>query len=468
MDPQLGVSDSLRQQLDARVEAEQVEARLPSLVVGLARQGRLVWWSSRGTGGTPGGTPSDHDTQYRVGSITKTFTAVALMRMRDEGGLDLDDQLGRHIPELSALPVTLAQLLSHTSGLRAETPAPWWERVPGSDFVDIAGFVKAQGLLWRPGRRFHYSNVGYALLGEVIARGRGRSWSEVVAEELCAPAGLRRTSVLAEAPAAEGLAVHPHAELVLSEPEPDYRAMAPAGQLWSTIADLARWSEVLIGRRPDILAPDTAAEMAEPVGLIETPGQAWTSAYGLGLALYNLGGRRRIGHSGGVPGHWAMLLIDQAGGDALVALANSTYCGQRFNFFEDLLGLFLAESGPGSRRDPYDASAGYGAGPDDTGAHLAGTWYWGPVEYRANLLPGGDLELVRTALRAATRFRARPDGTWVGDSGYFLGESLTVVRDEDGRPRYFDVASFLFTRRPYDPGDPVPGGLDPPGWHARA
>ena len=462
-----GLSESLRAQLEERVSAEQVEARLPSLVVGLARQGRLVWWSSRGSGGTPEGRPADDDTQYRIGSITKTFTAVALMRLRDEGRVDLDDPLGRHVPELSDLPVSLGQLLSHTSGLRAETPAPWWERVDGSGFADVAAFVKTRGLLWRPGRRFHYSNVGYALLGEVVTRCRGRAWAEVMAEELWSPAGLRRTSVLAQAPAAEGLAVHPHAELVLSEPEPDYRSMAPAGQLWSTIADLARWSVVLTGGRPEILAPETAAEMAEPLALIETPGQAWTSAYGLGLALYNLGGRRRLGHAGGVPGHWAMLLVDQAGGDALVALANSTYSGQRFNFFEDLLGLFLAEKGPPSA---YDAAAGYdgAAGHSWASTELAGTWYWGPVEYRVNLLPGGDLELVRTALRSATRFRAAPDGTWVGDSGYFLGESLTVARDEAGRPLHFDVASFLFTRRPYDRADPVPGGVEEPGWHARS
>jgi CubicO group peptidase (beta-lactamase class C family) len=459
------VSKSLRRRLEARVSAEQAECRLPSLVVGLARRGQVAWWSSRGTGGTPEGRPATDDTQYRVGSITKTFTAVAVMRLRDQGAVDLDDPVGRHLPELAGLPVSLAQLLSHTSGLRAETPLPWWERVTGTDFAGIAAFVSAQGLLWRPGRRFHYSNVGYALLGEVVARARGASWAGVLADELCAPAGLTRTSLLAEAPSAQGLAVHPHADLVMAEPEPDYRAMAPAGQLWSTVADLAQWSVVISGGVPDVLDPATAAEMAEPLGLMEAPGQAWSAAYGLGLALYNLGGRRRLGHAGGVPGHWAMLLVDQDGGDAVVALANSTYSGQRFAFFEDLLAMFTAEAGPHPAPGrAYDAAAGAGEAAQ---ADLAGTWYWGPVEYRLNLLAGGDLELVRATLGATTRFRARDDGTWEGQSGYFLGEALTVERDGEGRARHFDVASFLFTRRPYDPAEPVPGGVDPPGWHAR-
>ncbi len=129
--------DQLVQQLEDRLAQEQAEARLPSLVAGLARDGILLWWGAQGSGGLADGKPASVSTQYRIGSISKTFTAVMVMRLRDEDELGLNDMVGQHLPELSDLPVTLGQLLSHTSGLRAEPRGPWWERTPGVPFADL-------------------------------------------------------------------------------------------------------------------------------------------------------------------------------------------------------------------------------------------------------------------------------------------------------------------------------------------
>ena len=129
--------DQLVQQLGDRLALEQAEARLPSLVAGLARNGTLLWWGAQGSGGLADGKPASVSTQYRIGSISKTFTAVMVMRLRDEGELGLNDMVGQHLPELSDLPVTLGQLLSHTSGLRAEPRGSWWERTPGVPFADL-------------------------------------------------------------------------------------------------------------------------------------------------------------------------------------------------------------------------------------------------------------------------------------------------------------------------------------------
>ena len=100
----------------------------------------------------------DGDTQYRIGSLTKTFIALLVMRLRDEGRLDLAEPLGKHLDAGQAASATIAQLLSHTAGLASETPGPWWERSPGDlrpALADILGPARHPA-----GRLFHYSNPG--------------------------------------------------------------------------------------------------------------------------------------------------------------------------------------------------------------------------------------------------------------------------------------------------------------------
>ena len=160
--------------LDRLLATAQREGRLPSVVAGLVRGGLLVWSGAAGTlDGRAGGTAPDADTQYRMGSITKTFVAVAVLRLRDAGRLDLTDRLGDHVDPTPFAAVTIEQLLTHAGGVQAETGGPWWERTPGSDWDElVAGLV---GQRFRAGRRFHYSDVGYAALGRLL-RGAPRTW----------------------------------------------------------------------------------------------------------------------------------------------------------------------------------------------------------------------------------------------------------------------------------------------------
>jgi CubicO group peptidase (beta-lactamase class C family) len=430
-------------------------------VVGVVRDGTLVWWGTRGSTGIAGGGLATSATQYRIGSITKTFAAVSVLRLRDEGALDLNDAIGTHLPELAELPVTIAQLLSHTAGLRAETPGPWWERAPGIPFNELVpNSLRREALLWRPGRRFHYSNLDYAILGELIARHRSAPFEDVVRDELMRPLDMRRTTPRPEAPFAEGLAVHPHADLVMNEPEHDALAMAPAGQLWSTIEDLGRWSQVIAGRRPEILRASSAVEMAEPIALMDAPDKPWTGAYGLGLQIWNQGGVRRYGHTGGMPGHWALLLVDQATSDVVVAVANSTYKGFRVPFFDELLSTVISQQP--RNKSPFQPSP---AGSHPQAMELLGTWYWGPVEYRLNLRPDGRLEMRGVPEGRDCTFRPVEDG-YIGEFGYFDGERLSLRRRSDGSLDHLDIASFVFTRAPYDAKADIPGGVDEKGWHA--
>jgi len=118
-----------RRALLHRVAVAQAEGRTPSLVAAVVRDGAVVWSGARSM--IDGHAP-DADTQYRIGSITKTFVAVEVLRLRDEGLLDLADPLGKHLPDAAEVAdLTIAQLLSHSAGLAAEATDPWWERTPG-------------------------------------------------------------------------------------------------------------------------------------------------------------------------------------------------------------------------------------------------------------------------------------------------------------------------------------------------
>jgi CubicO group peptidase (beta-lactamase class C family) len=447
--------------LDVRLAREQAELRLPSVAAGLVRDGELIWSSGRGripdrdgAGSAPGAS-----TQYRAGSITKTFVAVAVLRLRDAGRLSLSDPVGDYLSAGAAGPMTIGQLLSHSAGLRAETAGPWWERTPGSSLAELtASSLDAGAARFRPGRLFHYSNVGYALLGALIATLHDRPWHEVIAAELLAPLGMTRTTTRPQPPFAPGFAVHPHADVLLAEPEHDAGAMAPAGQLWTTVGDLATWARFLAGDTGGLLAAATLAEMREPIVIAETPGQPWTAGYGLGLQLWNAGGVRYYGHTGSMPGFVALLQIkDAAGSDSAVAAANST-TGFGWTLGTDLLAT-LADLEP---RCPAEWT------PAEVGGDLLdllGTWYWGPAQHTLRLA-GDVLELAREPAGGSIRFRQEAGGGWRGVDGYQAGEPLVPVRGPDGTVIALDIGSFSYTRTPYDPAAPVSGGVDPRGWRA--
>ncbi|MFE2564967.1 serine hydrolase domain-containing protein [Streptomyces mirabilis] len=174
--PQEKLLPGTRRALLHRIAAAQAEGRAPSLVAAVVRGGEPVWHGSRTS---VDGHGPDENVQYRIGSITKTFTAVLVLRLRDEGLLDLGDPLEKHLPGTGAGEATIAQLLAHTAGLAAETPGPWWERTPGSLRPELSDVLSEQPFLHPAGRLHHYSNPGYTLLGALIEELRGVPWEEM-------------------------------------------------------------------------------------------------------------------------------------------------------------------------------------------------------------------------------------------------------------------------------------------------
>jgi hypothetical protein len=227
--------------------------------------------------------------------------------------------------------------------------------------------------------------------------------------------------------------------------------MAAAGQLWATLEDLAAFAVFLLGDTGDVLAPATLEEMGVPAG-VDASSPGW-SAYGLGLQVMRLDGRTLTGHGGSMPGFLAGVFVDREEGVGAVMLANTT------TGLDPLVPGLLADLRAVEPRIPEPWRPSTPAVP----LRRLGVWFWGPAPYLLRALPGGLLHLGPLPGRAgrASRFSLLPDGTWRGMDGYFAGEPLLLADD------HLDLGTFVFTRTPYDPDAPVPGGVHPEGWQAR-
>jgi CubicO group peptidase (beta-lactamase class C family) len=442
------VTDLTARRLQALVAAEQSSARMPSLVAGVVRDGELVWDGSHG--GHTGCEPPSTYTQYRIGSITKTMTAVLVMQLRDEGRLDLGNRLDQHLPGVGYGDRTIRHLLAHASGMQSEPVGPWWERSPGLDFAELAAAVDDSAAPFSPGATHHYSNLAYGLLGEMVARIRGQGWWDQVEQRILRPLGMQRTTYLAEPPAATGYSVHHFAGTLTEEPSQDTRAMAPAGQLWSTVPDLAAYVRFLLNGDDDVLSPSTLTEMCTPQSGSLAGGLG--GAHGLGLRLLAGGSGMLVGHTGSMPGFLAGLFVDPVRRSGAVCLGNGTAGLRCEGLPMDLLGEL-------ERSEPTVVPAWTPTPvvPAPVGEVL-GVWHWGNTAYAFSY---DGTEVVVTSLgsgAALYRFGVREDGTLVGTSGYHHGETLRVVRNDDGSVNHLTCSTFVYTRSPYDPAAPIPGG----------
>lgn len=433
------LSETVRR-INALVADAQAKAQTPSLVAGVVRDGELVHVAGAGEQPAP-----DPDTQYRIGSITKTMTAVLVLQLRDEGRLTLDDPLHRHLPGTPVGDLTLRQLLAHASGLQREPEGEWWERAPGGDVADLLAGLTPDKIAFPPYRSYHYSNLAYGLLGAMLERITGERWWDLLRARVLDPLGMNRTSYQAEEPFARGYVRHPWHGTLREEPRTDTGAMAAAGQLWSTVSDLARWAAFLADPTPSVLAPATLDEMCAPVVMSDL--DAWTSGHGLGLELNRVGDRIYVGHGGSMPGYLATLVVHRPSRTGVVGFANA------YNFREGTLSALgqallttVLEHEPVPPR-PWRPAA---APPPPSIAELCGRWWWMGREYDAAWDDAAG-ELVVTPLRPPAppwRFRQEGPDRWRGLSGMNHGEVLQVRRDSSGQVTALDIATFVFTRDP--------------------
>ena len=283
----------------------------------------MLWSDGIGVADVAEGRAPGVDDQFMVASNTKTFTAVLVMQLRDEGRLGLDDLLGDHLPGVTH-PVTIRQALAHVSGMQREPMGDVWDTLVQPDGDELlSGFNEAERV-GRPHDRWHYSNLVYAMLGQLVGRLDGRPGRTSLRERLLVPLGLTRTTVGFDGgPHATGYYVPPFHDVPRPEPLPDFRAMNPVGGLASTATDLARWSAFVADPDSEVLSPDTLEEMCQPQVLTDPVG--WTAAMGLGFFLVRTAtGRTYVGHDGGNPGHITSVFTHRESGTGGIALMNST------------------------------------------------------------------------------------------------------------------------------------------------
>lgn len=445
-----GVSVGTDRRLLAVLADGQASGRLPSLVAAVVRDGEIVWRGFRGTWALTDGTaPVDpFDVQYRIGSITKTFTAVLLLQLARDRVVSLNEPASRWLGEVEYGGLSLRSLLAHSSGMPSEPAGAWWERSPGQTWDELTAANRGDRSIFDVGHQFHYSNLAYGLLGEVVARACGVSWWECVQTRILDPLGLSRTSYLPQAPVAQGWSVHPWRGTLEVEPAADTGAMAPAGQLWSTARDLATYAAFLVSGDDDVLTLARLQEAAHPQ--TGTRHERLASAPGLGFQLARGGSGMLVGHSGSMPGFLASCFADRSRGTGVAILSNGT-TGLR----PGLLGQRLLEE-----LEACEPSITPEWGPEVTVPEqcvdILGLWHWGNTPFLL-AMESGELVVRTTAGVESQRFRA-DQGRIVGINGYHDGEELRVARRADGSVSHLEAATFIYTREPYDPDAPIPGG----------
>jgi CubicO group peptidase (beta-lactamase class C family) len=431
----------LRDELAHRLRTAQTEQRLPSVVASVFRRGDLLWQDSSGFADVEAGRLASPETQYRIGSITKTFTAVCVLQLRDAGALALDDPLTDHLPESSHAP-TLRGLLTHSSGLQREPPGEIWEtlQLPTRDEL-VAVAAEAEQLL-APGSWWHYSNLAFALLGEVVARKTGSTWDDALRERVLEPLGLSRTTPDAEEPAARGYFVDPYSDAVRPEPQPDMGGAGALGKLWSTVGDLAAWGSFLVDGDDDVLAAATLEEMSHVRAMVDH--ERWSLAWGTGLELYRFRENVFVGHGGAMPGHLAGLVANRKTGIGAAVLMNTSAGGK-----PELLALELATAAiEALPAEPDGWRPGEPAPPElapllgrwwSEGHELVLSWRKGRLEARLVDGPPG---------RDTSYFDVEGDDVYRCAEGRERGELLRVVRDPDGEVEKLYFATYPLRREP--------------------
>jgi CubicO group peptidase (beta-lactamase class C family) len=433
--------------LDRIVAERQSKHRVPGMAAAIARSGDLVWAGASGVADVGTTEPPGPDTQFLVASISKTFTAVLVVALRDAGKLSLDDPLETYVAESKHAGITIRQLLSHVSGMQREPVGDVWEqlRFPGTDEL-IAGWNEAERI-GRPHHLWHYSNLAYSMLGEVVARIDGRPWYDSLRARVLDPLGLRRTTLGLTDGAATGYYVPPFSDVPVTEPVLDIGAMASCGGLASTATDLTTWAMFLAEGNDEVLGKDTLDEMCQ-VQTMADPDR-WQLAWGLGLMLVRVGDRVFAGHTGAMPGHITGMFVHRQSGTAGVALMNTTSAPDPAALATDLL-VEVLDNDP-LPEEPWVA----GTSVPDEFAGMIGTWFSEGQAFTFSVRQG----VLEARQQKAPEHKPPSVFERIGDDLYRTkggrepGELLRITRDADGVPVKLNWATYLFTREPYAFGE---------------
>ena len=283
-------------------------AGVPAVQIAVSHRGSVIYSEAFGVTDKESATAATPRSVMQVGSVTKQFTAAAILRLAERGALTLDDRIEKFVPEFNprGATITLRQLLSHTSGVRREwfPPGPPWLNLstPVTREQTINGLNSGQLLDFPPGTKWSYSNAGYMLLGLAIESIAGRSFADFIHHEFALPLGLIDTGLCGTSnlPLPEGYGLP--AGTWTRMPAFHTSIVWSAGGLCSTASDLARWSHLLATGHA--MLPVSYATMTTPAQLANNT----VVPYALGLDVKKMLGHPAASHGGAVNGFQSFLL----------------------------------------------------------------------------------------------------------------------------------------------------------------
>ena len=334
--------------IDSVMRAFRERAHVPGIAYGIIVDGRLVHVGTAGLREVASQSPVDSSTVFRIASMTKSFTAAAILQLRDAGRLSLDDPAEKYVPELARLhyptsdspKITIRHLLSHSAGFPEDNP--WGDQQLADTDDEMAAMMRA-GIPFStaPGTAYEYSNYGFAILGRVVANVSGMPYDRYVRERILRPAGMTSTTLqAAEVPAARLAHGYRWQDGAwLEEPQLPHGAFGSMGGMLTSVADLARWVGLMLDawpprdgaergpvRRASLremqqVARFSGASIARDSagGIVVTAG-----GYGYGLGVRH-GCRFSVSHTGGLPGFGSLMRWFPDHGVGIVALGNLTY-----------------------------------------------------------------------------------------------------------------------------------------------
>jgi D-alanyl-D-alanine carboxypeptidase len=297
-----GVALAQEAEVDAIVRAEIDKGRAPGISVAVVRAGKVVLAKGYGLANVELDAPAGPETVYQIGSLTKQFTATAVMMLAEEGKLSLADSVRKHVEDLPEAwaAVTIRHLLNHTSGIKSYTQLPAFLARLSQDVTprEIVEMSFERPLEAAPGEKWAYNNTGYVLLGMVIESASGKGYGEFLRERIFEPLGMESTMANDWGAVVPGRASgYDWAQGRLRNAP--YLSMTwpfSAGNLLSSALDLAKWDAAL--HSGALLERETLQKMWSPTQLADGE----EVSYGFGWSVGSRNGKRRVDHGGGIPG----------------------------------------------------------------------------------------------------------------------------------------------------------------------
>ncbi|MCV2395326.1 beta-lactamase family protein [Actinotalea sp. M2MS4P-6] len=318
--------------LEQWVRTQVTLSRVPGVQVAVRSGGELVLDLAVGVADVSTGEPLRTDHLFRIASHSKTFTATALMQLREAGRIRLDDPLSQHVPELDGTPVgsaSIREVLGHQAGvIRDGEHADFWQLAyPFPDRAALITEATQRGRVFDRNEHFKYSNIGYGLLGLVIEAASGKTYGEYVDEHIVAPLGLTRTGAeYVPARAAEYAAGHtgllPGELERLPIEHVDTQALAAATGFYSTAAELSAYGAAHVPGDDRLISDDSKRIMQRLESIVSHDGTE-LGRYGVGMELRTVGERQLVGHSGGYPGHITRTFVDPKDNLVVSVLTNA-------------------------------------------------------------------------------------------------------------------------------------------------